>query len=90
MKKLPKIFSLLIVTVCVSSFMFSGCTRRPNAQQIQALEEQKQAALAAESTVADRKREKKNREDMVNKKRTELQNTKDELEAVKRRLNEMQ
>lgn len=90
MKKLPKIFSLLIVTLVVSSFMFSGCTRRPNAQQVQALEEQKQAALAAESTVEERKKEKKNREETVNAKRTELQNAKDELETVKKRLTEMQ
>ena len=89
MRTFKSTVSLLILGLfVVSSFSFIGCTKRPNAEQLQALEEQKNAALAAENTVAERKREKSNLEAQLSQKKQELQNTKTELETVKQRLAE--
>ncbi len=76
----------LVGLFVVSTFSFVGCTKHPNAQQLQALEEQKNAALAAESTLEERCREKSRLESQLNQKRKELQDAKTELEAVKQRL----
>jgi septal ring factor EnvC (AmiA/AmiB activator) len=76
----------LVGLFVVSSFSFVGCTKHPNAQQLQALEEQKNAALAAENTLEERRREKSRLESQLNQKRKELQDAKTELEEVKKRL----
>ncbi|MFQ5676908.1 MAG: hypothetical protein ACE5G1_13510 [bacterium] len=87
MRKLYNTISLVIVAIFVfSAFTFIGCTSKPNAQQLQALEEQKNAALAAESTLEEKRREKSRLQSELNKKRSELQATKQELEEVKKRL----
>ncbi|RMF57213.1 MAG: hypothetical protein D6743_19265 [Calditrichaeota bacterium] len=80
------VLSFCAVLLVVSSFSFVGCTKHPNAEQLQALEEQKNAALSAENTLEERRREKSRLESELNQKRKELQETKDELEAVKKRL----
>ena len=53
-----KLYGLVIAAFVVSSFAFIGCTKHPNEEQKQALEEQKQATVAAEQTLEDRQREK--------------------------------
>ncbi len=63
-----------------------GCTRRPNEEQLRVLEETKQAALSAEQTVEQKRREKADLERQLEQKKRELQKAKDEKEAVKRRL----
>ncbi len=91
MRKLYKSVSLLIVALFVfSAFSFIGCTKHPNAEQLQALEEQKNAALSAEQTLEERRREKSRLESELNQKRKELQAAKDELELVKQRLAEFE
>jgi soluble cytochrome b562 len=77
---------VLLALFIVSSFSFVGCTKRPNAQQLQALEEQKNAALAAENTLEERRREKSRCESDLNQNRKQLQDVKTELEEVKKRL----
>lgn len=64
----------------------TGCTKHPNEEQLQALEETKQAALSAEQTLEQKKREKSDLERQLEQKKRELQKAKDEQEAVKRRL----
>ncbi|MFQ5602140.1 MAG: hypothetical protein ACE5HS_02585 [bacterium] len=87
MRKSSKGFVLLLVAIFVMSFFsFVGCTKHPNAEQLQALEEQKNAALSAENTLEERRREKSKVESELNQKRKELQDAKAELEAVKQRL----
>jgi len=89
MKKLYKTVSLLIVALFVfSSMSFMGCTKHPNVEQLQALEEQKNAALSAENTLEERRREKNELQSKLNQKRNELQATKKELETVKQRVGE--
>jgi len=84
---MKKIVTLMLVTLFVmSSVSFMACTRRPNAEQLQALEEQKNAALSAESTLEEKRREKSKLESELNAKKKELQDTKAELEEVKKRL----
>ncbi len=83
-----KVYSLVIALFVVSSFSFMGCTRHPNAEQLQALEEQKNAALSAENTLEERRREKSRLESELNQKRRELQETQNELELVKQRIAE--
>ncbi len=87
MKKLYKTVSLLIVALFVfSSMSFMGCTKHPNAEQLQSLDEQKNAALAAENTLEERRREKNELQSKLKQKRDELQATKEELETVKQRV----
>ena len=89
MKKLYKTVSLLIVALFVfSSMSFMGCTKRPNVEQLQSLEEQKNAALSAENTLEEKRREKNGLQSKLNQKRNELQATKKELETVKQRVGE--
>lgn len=91
MKRIYKIVSLVVIALfVVSSLSFMGCTSRPNAEQLQALEEQKNAALAAENTLEERRREKSRLESELNQKKKELQEAKAELEVVKQRLGESQ
>jgi len=87
MKKLCKTVSLLIVALFVfSSMSFMGCTKHSNAEQLQALEEQKNAALSAENTLEEKRREKNELQSKLKQKRDELQATKEELETVKQRV----
>ncbi len=87
MKKLYNTVSLLIAALFVfSSMSFMGCTKHSNAGQLQALEEQKNAALSAENTLEERRREKNALQSKLNQKRNELQATKEELVTVNQRL----
>ncbi len=83
-----KLYHLVLALFVVSSFSFIGCTKHPNAEQLQALEEQKNAALSAENTLEQKRNEKSRLESELSKKRRELQETKNELEVVKQRLAE--
>ncbi len=86
MDRFSKVVSLLVLVLLVTSIFSLGCTKHPSAEQLQALEEQKQAALSAEKKLEDRRREKSQLESQLSQKRAELQKAKAELEAVKQRL----
>ncbi|MFQ5822722.1 MAG: hypothetical protein ACE5JB_01555 [bacterium] len=87
MKKLSKFLLLSVSTLFVlSSFSLIGCTKHPSTEQLQALDEQKNAALSAENTLEERRQEKSKQESELNKKKKELQDTKKELEEVKKRI----
>ncbi|RMD87649.1 MAG: hypothetical protein D6813_13240 [Calditrichaeota bacterium] len=87
MKNVYRMVLLFIISLfLVSSMSFIGCTKHPNAEQLQALEEQKNAALAAEKTLEEKKQEKSRLESELNKKKKQLQDAKNELEQVKKRL----
>jgi sensor domain CHASE-containing protein len=59
MEKVSKTVSLVIISVFALSFLaLMGCTKHPSAEQLQALEEQRQATIAAEQQVEAKKREK--------------------------------
>lgn len=87
MRRIGKAVTLLLVALfVVSSMSFMGCTKRPNAEQLQALEEQKNAALSAENTLEERRREKSRLESQLAQKKEELEEARAELEEVKKRL----
>ena len=89
MRKASKVVSLFVIALFVVSFLsLIGCTKHPNAEQLQALEEQKNAALSAENTLEEKRREKSRLESELNQKQKELQEAKNELEEVKKRLNQ--
>jgi septal ring factor EnvC (AmiA/AmiB activator) len=89
MTKVRRVVSVLLATLfAVSLLTMTGCTKHPSDEQLQALEEQKQAALAAEKTLEDKRSEKNRLESELNRKKKELQDAKNELAAVKQRLGE--
>lgn len=79
---------LLVSLFVVSTFSFMGCTKHPNAEQLQALEEQKNAALSAENSLEECRREKSRLESQFAQKKQKLAEAKAELEEVKKRLAE--
>lgn len=86
MRRVSKAVTLVLLSLFVFSIFAMGCTKRPNAEQLQALEEQKNAALSAESTLEAKRTEKSRLESQLNQKKKELEETKAELEQVKSRL----
>jgi predicted nucleic acid-binding Zn-ribbon protein len=84
MKKI--VSTLILVAFSLSSMSFVACSSKPNAEQLQALEQQKNAALAAEKTLEDRRQEISRLENELSQKKKELQAAQDELAAVKQRL----
>ncbi|MFQ5707604.1 MAG: hypothetical protein ACE5HO_09165 [bacterium] len=87
MKVISKVFLFAVcVTFVFSSFSLVGCAKHPSAEQLQALEQQKNAALSAEKTLEERRREKSRLESELNKKKNDLQEAQNELETVKKRL----
>ena len=85
MKWIGRYAKISIMTILVLTF-FIACTSHPNEEQIQALEETKTAALAAEKTLADKKQERKDLEAKLSTKKTELANVKAEKEKVLQKL----
>jgi septal ring factor EnvC (AmiA/AmiB activator) len=81
--------TLIIIAFAVSCMSFVACSSKPNAEQLQALEQQKNAALAAERTLEEKRNEISRLENELNQKKKELQEVKDELAAVKQRLSGM-
>ena len=89
MKWIGKYAKISIMTILVLTF-FIACTSHPNEEQIQALEETKTAALAAEKTLADKKQERKDLEAQLTAKKTELAKVQAEKEKVMQKLEEKQ
>lgn len=82
------IVMILFVLFLLFSFSFVGCTKHPNAEQLQALQEQKNAALSAEKTLDAKRQERNELQSELQKKKQELADTQAELEKVKQRLAE--
>ena len=87
MKWLGKYAKVSIMAVLVIAFL-AGCTWHPGEEEIQALEETKAAALAAEKTLADKKAERKDLEAKLEAKKAELAKVKAEKEKVMQKLEE--
>ena len=80
--------TLVVVTAAMLLVLmaFTGCTKYANEQQLQALEETKAAAQAAEKALADCKGETGNLEGQLADKKQSLEDMKKEQEAVSQRL----
>jgi cell division protein FtsL len=80
--------TLVVITAAMLLILmaFSGCTKYANEQQLQALEETKAAAQAAENALADCKSETASLEGQLAKKKQALEDMKKEQQAVSQRL----
>jgi cell division protein FtsL len=83
--------TLVVVTAAMLLILmaFTGCTKYANEQQLQALEETKAAAEAAEKALADCKGETASLEGQLAQKKQALEDMKKEQEAVSQRLSAM-
>jgi septal ring factor EnvC (AmiA/AmiB activator) len=80
--------TLVVITAAMLLILmaFSGCTKYANEQQLQALEETKAAAQAAEKALTDCKSETASLEGQLAKKKQALEDMKKEQQAVSQRL----
>ncbi len=82
-----------IAAVCLLLFAFvlvAGCHNHPNEKELKALEEAKQAALAAETKAADCAKEKASLEQQLAQQKQKVESLKQEKAAVAKRLSEWQ
>lgn len=83
----PKKVQMWVLTVCCAvSLSVVGCAKKPSAEQLAALEEARRAASAAEKAAQDCQNDNASLESQLSQKKRELQEAKDELAAVKSRL----
>ncbi len=90
MRKLSKTI-LVIVSVIglILSLSLGGCTKHPNEKQLQALEEQRKAALGAEEQLAKCQQQKADLGRELAEKKQKLEDAKSEKEVVTNRLSDM-
>lgn len=87
MRKMLKTAVIFASIACLLlTFLLSGCTKHPNEEQLNTLEETKKAALAAEDELAKKQQEKADLENELAEKKQKLEDAKSEKEAVKNRL----
>jgi septal ring factor EnvC (AmiA/AmiB activator) len=83
MSKIKKIISIVVVGIFSLSLLVStGCSRHPNEEQINAMEEARSACLAAEQKLSEVQQEKASLEGQLNSKKAELDNAQKEKEKV--------
>lgn len=87
---LKKLLVLASIVCLIAAFSLTGCTRHPNEEQLNTLEETKKAALGAEDQLAQKQQEKADLENELAEKKQKLEDTKKEKEAVKNRLSGME
>ena len=76
----------LFVFIAVSAFLVAGCTKYANEEQMQTLEETKNAALAAEEKVEDLEAKKSDLQEKLSEKQDELEKVKQEKKKVTSKL----
>jgi len=90
MRKFSRVIILLIVLSClILSLALSGCTKRPNEKQLQVLEEQRKAALAAEDQLAKCNQQKADVGRELAEKQQKLEKAKSEKEMIENKLGGM-
>lgn len=90
MRKLLRMIIVFFSVAClILSLLLSGCTKHPNEKQLQALEEQRKAALAAEEQFAKCQQQKADFERELAEKKQKLEDAKSEKETVTNRLSGM-
>jgi len=79
---------MLVATLSFSLGMVA-CTKHPNEKQLQALEEQKKAALAAEELLAQKRKERDDLQRQVEQRKADLAKAQQEKSTVSARLSQM-
>jgi len=85
-KMLRSIVVFASILCLLGTFLLSGCTKHPNEEQLNTLEETKKAALAAEEELAKKQQEKAELENELAEKEAQLKKAKSEKEAIKSKL----
>jgi outer membrane murein-binding lipoprotein Lpp len=78
----------LIMSSVVVSLAVAGCTKRPNAEQLRALDEQRNATMAAEDRVKELEGEKAKLQRDLEQKKAELNEAKQVKDRVQKRLSQ--
>ncbi len=86
MQSARKIVSWVAVCAVVSSMSLIGCTKHPNEKQLQTLEETKQAALAAEAQLEQKRQEKATLESQLAQKKAQLEKAQAEKAKIAQKL----
>jgi hypothetical protein len=91
MQKMLRAFIALffLTTLASTLMMITGCSRGPNEEQLQMLEETKTAALAAEEANADCQKDLADAESQLAEQKQKLAEMQKEKEAVGKRLEAM-
>jgi len=90
MRKLSKTIIVIISVVgLMLSLSLGGCTKHPNEKQLQALEEQRKAALAGEEQLAKCQQQKADLDRELAEKKQKLEDARSEKQAVATRLSDM-
>lgn len=90
MRKLSKTIIVIVsVAGLVLSLSIGGCTKHPNEQQLQALEEQRKAALASEEQLAKCQQQNADLKRELTEKKQKLEDAKSEKDVVTKRLSDM-
>jgi septal ring factor EnvC (AmiA/AmiB activator) len=80
----------LVIVASIACFVLTitlaGCTRHPNEEQLNTLEETQKAALAAEEELAQKQQEKADLENELAEKKQKIQDAKSEKEAIQNKL----
>ena len=77
-----------VLMASVLSFLFVGCTRYANEDELQTLNDTRNASKKAESKLAELKEERRSLEDKLAEKETSLKEVKEEKVVVEGRINE--
>ena len=90
MRKLSRTILVIVSVACLGlSLSIGGCTKHPNEQQLQALEEQRKAAIAGEEELANCQQEKADVGRELAEKKQKLEDAKGEKDLVTNRLSGM-
>lgn len=85
-KTLRTLVVLASIACLLGSFLLSGCTKHPNEEQLNTLEETQKAALAAEENLAAKQQEKSDCESKLAAKKQKLEQTMSEKENIQSKL----
>jgi hypothetical protein len=83
-----KLLKLIAVSAFLSGFMLTGCTQRPDEEQLQRLEEARGAAESAERTKHDKIEERRLLEQEVEQKEGTLERHEEERDDIQEKMDE--
>jgi len=83
---MSKTIKMVVLAMFLMSFLFTGCTRYANEDELKMLDDQNAAVKKAETKLADVKKERRNLESKLADKQKELKAAEEEKAAVESRL----
>ncbi len=83
---MSKSIRAIVLSMIVLSFLFAGCTRYANEEELKTLEDKQAAVKKAESKLSEIKKERRSLETKLADAQTELKKAEEEKSAVESRL----